>query len=89
MWPFDKLRALLLRSVEDPELVEGSGHWESNPVYTNPFPPKFRIVGVPGFEPGLHEPESCVLPLYDTPKFLAGERAYYRYTMARFKMSNF
>lgn len=30
------------------------------------FPSAFWV-GVPGFEPGLHEPESCVLPLYDTP----------------------
>lgn len=27
------------------------------------------IVGVPGIEPGLHEPESCVIPLYHTPPF--------------------
>ncbi len=25
------------------------------------------LVGVLGIEPSLHEPESCVLPVYDTP----------------------
>ena len=25
------------------------------------------MVGVLGIEPSLHEPESCVLPVYDTP----------------------
>ena len=29
----------------------------------------FTFVGVPGIEPGLHEPESCVIPLYHTPYF--------------------
>src|SRR6185295_6821186 len=27
------------------------------------------MVGVLGIEPSLHEPESCVLPVYDTPLF--------------------
>ena len=31
-------------------------------------------VGVPGIEPGLHEPESCVLPVYYTPIFSLCQR---------------
>jgi hypothetical protein len=27
----------------------------------------FFLVGLPGIEPGLHEPESCVLPAYASP----------------------
>ena len=27
----------------------------------------FWFVGLPGIEPGLHEPESCVLPAYASP----------------------
>ncbi len=27
------------------------------------------IIGLPGIEPGLHEPESCVLPAYASPLF--------------------
>ena len=30
------------------------------------------IVGLPGIEPGLHEPESCVIPLYHNPFFAGG-----------------
>lgn len=26
-----------------------------------------KVVGLPGIEPGLHEPESCVIPLYHSP----------------------
>ena len=28
---------------------------------------KFRMVGIPGFEPGLQPPEDCVLPLHHIP----------------------
>ena len=28
---------------------------------------KVTLAGEPGFEPGLHDPESCVLPLDDSP----------------------
>ena len=33
------------------------------------------LVGVLGIEPSLHEPESCVLPVYDTPPMLKLRRA--------------
>ena len=29
---------------------------------------RFRLVGVPGIEPGLYAPEAHVLPVYYTPK---------------------
>ena len=28
---------------------------------------KFKLVGLPGIEPGLHAPEACVIPLYHSP----------------------
>ena len=31
------------------------------------IPPVLRLVGLPGIEPGLQDPQPCVLPLYDSP----------------------
>src|SRR3990167_6501222 len=29
---------------------------------------RFQLVGPPGIGPGLHDPQPCVLPLYDGPR---------------------
>ena len=58
----------------------------------NKLPAKFamfRLVGIPGFEPGLNPPEGLVLPLHYIPKISAGERAQYNTVIfARYNISS-